>query len=673
MESVAYQLSFPRESTRSSHNFSAMIQGMNRLFLDVFPGLRAPILAYGPDDDCCWVMDRDATHVWTLPHTVEEIRFAHDHCTPEATRNRILKIRAMGFGGVIQLATMDGTVPYAMHNVLAVAPQEITPFSIRHYGPNTAERCAIGLTLTDDIPLFVLRPERVHLSATPTSSQITDAIQHFISLNGTEKTHLHTDGAWTPPAPFAEVLHTHPITWRTATVRGAVSIPTLARILRSIVDVQIRSQTTDSVAMTVQQGSANLDAIRRIVHGKPITGARIQAVHAALLPLCITNTEDEAACRTLDDLARTLVFLHLPQQGPKEGSRVAQYARRVLGSPESWVPHYHRASRQGTPRVCIVPTWQCELRCQYCTIKKQSGREMSLATAERSVGLLLSSMAPNVALHFFGGEPFLAWPLLSHIMRYGAEHAAQNGQSLHTQFTTNAYSLTEAHLDVLMAYPCHFQLSLDGASTTQNQIRRVWKTGDSYARSPAHRAHWFTARNISHEVICVVHPTNVAHLVDNIKHIWDMGYSRVQVNYAIGAVWNPTATQQWMHSLHALGDELRRRWASGETVMVSNVTETRKRVRFNSHITVDWDGRIYNSNAFLYLESARDRFHLGHLDEGQSYTRYLCSSSGDEAFKAAWRWKGSHGSNAQMGAILNRFCDAMHPHMPHDVPQHARL
>ena len=232
----------------------------------------------------------------------------------------------------------------------------------------------------------------------------------------------------------------------------------------------------------------------------------------------------------LDDLARTLVFLHLPKQGPKEGSPVAQYARRVLGSPEAWVPHYHRAARSGTPRVCIVPTWQCELRCRYCTIKKQSGREMDVATAERSVDLLLSSMAPDVSLHFFGGEPFLAWPVLSHVMAYGREQSARTGQVIHTQFTTNAFSLTEAHLDALMPYSCHFQLSLDGTSATQNDIRRAWKGGDSYARSPAHRAHWFIERNLSHEVICVVHPSNVSQLVDNVQHIWDMGYTHVQLN-----------------------------------------------------------------------------------------------------------------------------------------------
>ena len=267
----------------------------------------------------------------------------------------------------------------------------------------------------------------------------------------------------------------------------------------------------------------------------------------------------------------------------------------------------------------------------------------------------------------------MAWPVLSHVMAYGREQSARTGQVIHTQFTTNAFSLTEAHLDALMPYSCHFQLSLDGTSATQNDIRRAWKGGDSYARSPAHRAHWFIERNLSHEVICVVHPSNVSQLVDNVQHIWDMGYTHVQLNYAIGAVWDAAATEHWLRALKQLGTQLQARWAAGASVTLSNVTETRKRVRSNLHITVDWDGHVYGSNAFLYLEQERARFHLGHLDDGHSYTRYLCSGLGDEAIKAAWRWKGSHSSNAQVGAILNQFCDAMRPHLPEGISQHRRL
>ena len=155
---------------------------MSVLILDGFPGVRAPIHAYRADGQHCWVMDRDVWEAWSLPEGLQEVRVAHDHCTPSVTEDRIARLRALGFGGVITLATVDGTAPFALPDVVAVAPQDITPFAIAHYGEHTAERCASGVVLTDDLPLFLTRPERISVSDSPDMHEITEAIDHFISL-----------------------------------------------------------------------------------------------------------------------------------------------------------------------------------------------------------------------------------------------------------------------------------------------------------------------------------------------------------------------------------------------------------------------------------------------------------------------------------------------------------
>ena len=170
---------------------------------------------------------------------------------------------------------------------------------------------------------------------------------------------------------------------------------------------------------------------------------------------------------------------------------------------------------------------------------------------------------------------------------------------------------------------------------------------------------WFQSREISHDVICVVHPSNVQQKVENLCHIWDLGYPRIQLNYAIGAHWDEQATQFWVEGLQTLSQVLRNRWKQGKSHTLVNLKETRRNVRSNLHLTVDWDGAVYGSNGFLYLEKERERFRLGHLDEAKSYTRYMAEGLTDADLFAGWTWKGSLENNQRIGSILNQFSDSL--------------
>ena len=172
-------------------------------------------------------------------------------------------------------------------------------------------------------------------------------------------------------------------------------------------------------------------------------------------------------------------------------------------------------------------------------------------------------------------------------------------------------------------------------------------------------ADWFKTRGISHDVICVVHPQNVHHMVENLCHVWDLGYRRIQLNYAIGAHWDEAATAAWTDGLHHLRKVIKSRWDEGDDIVLTNLSETRRAVRSNLHLTVDWDGAIYGSNGFLYLEKERETFRLGHLDQGRSYTRYMAEGLTDADLFASWTWKGSLANNQRIGNLLNQFSKGM--------------
>ena len=101
---------------------------------------------------------------------------------------------------------------------------------------------------------------------------------------------------------------------------------------------------------------------------------------------------------------------------------------RTLGETGKWLKAFRQHTYQAVRRLVIIPTWQCELRCSYCWIPKQDGREMPLSTIERSVELLLATERPEVWLQFFGGEALIEYERVQHAIRYSSQRAHELGK-----------------------------------------------------------------------------------------------------------------------------------------------------------------------------------------------------------------------------------------------------
>ena len=144
-------------------------------------------------------------------------------------------------------------------------------------------------------------------------------------------------------------------------------------------------------------------------------------------------------------------------------------ASAILGPSQAWLPAFKRYVSHTSPRLVIIPTWQCELRCRYCFIPKQDGRVMTLRTLERSIDMLLASDRDDLILQFFGGEALLEWDLVQHGIRYGDEQAKTFNKTLAYIISSNGWSIDKDKLDWLSQYNVKLELSLDGDEKTQNR------------------------------------------------------------------------------------------------------------------------------------------------------------------------------------------------------------
>ena len=371
--------------------------------------------------------------------------------------------------------------------------------------------------------------------------------------------------------------------------------------------------------------------------------------------------------RRLDDRPRRLAFDVLararraeqtgirPDGIPSEPAALAA-VERVVGPPARWLRAFSRYDSNEIPRLTLIPTWQCELRCRYCFIPKQDGRVMSMQTLDGAIDLLLASDRDHLMLQFFGGEALVEWDLVQHAIRESAARAKAAGKQLDFILSTNGWSINEDKLTWLKDYPVKLELSLDGDAEVQNKFRRALEKGeDSYARGIPHKVELIKASGLHHEVIMVVHPEAVEQIFQSFFHIVDLGFDRVQINFGLGYIWTKAQKKAFADGLHRIGGELRRRWADGSRVVMVNLEGRPLPIRLNGEITVDWDGTLYGGNSFLHETEHKQKFVIGHLDDLGSFDRYWMDAPTNEHL-LDWSYPPDvTANNLQVGAIMTSF------------------
>ncbi len=380
----------------------------------------------------------------------------------------------------------------------------------------------------------------------------------------------------------------------------------------------------------------------------------------------------EALVRRLDDLPRRLAFEWLREA--REGTRnpdggvpgwpglrpdpeaALQAVQEVVGPTDDWLRAFERYSHQTTPRLVVIPTWQCELRCRYCFIPKQDGRVMTAETLDRSVELLLSSQRDELILQFFGGEALVEWGLVQRAVERGTRRARERGKQLTFILSSNGFSLDAERLAWLRERPVKLELSLDGAPDLQNRFRRSLERGkDSYTEGIARRAEPILDSGLPYDVIMVVHPENADRVAESFFHIAALGFRRIQINFALGYVWTPAQQQAFAQGLFAIGRELNERWSRGDDLVFVNLEGRPMPIRLNGEVTVDWDGAIYGGNGFLHETEHKDRFRVGHLDDLACFDRYWLDGPSND-YLLQWSYPDEvTTNNLKVGAIFTSF------------------
>lgn len=121
-------------------------------------------------------------------------------------------------------------------------------------------------------------------------------------------------------------------------------------------------------------------------------------------------------------------------------------------------------------------TQTCNLKCIYCYGdggSYGSGGDIAEETAFRAVDWLMeqSCSLKRVHMGFFGGEPFLKFPLMKSVVAQAQQKAEAANKRISFHVTTNATLLDDEQIEFVQAHGIRVMVSFDGTKALQDTQR----------------------------------------------------------------------------------------------------------------------------------------------------------------------------------------------------------
>jgi uncharacterized protein len=127
----------------------------------------------------------------------------------------------------------------------------------------------------------------------------------------------------------------------------------------------------------------------------------------------------------------------------------------------------------------ILPTFACNLACDYCFVGKKKGvmsREVQDNLVEFARQRILAQRPPSMHVDWFGGEPLLALPVIETLSEAFLALCQAYGLQYRAQVITNGTMIDQKAADVLTrAHVNRLQISLDGLPDIHD-ARRPYKS-----------------------------------------------------------------------------------------------------------------------------------------------------------------------------------------------------
>ena len=201
--------------------------------------------------------------------------------------------------------------------------------------------------------------------------------------------------------------------------------------------------------------------------------------------------------------------------------------------------------------VTMNITNSCNLNCIYCFEHNKNGQKMSLELAEKIIDKCYANYVANndtkfpFVVNFFGGEPFLAWDVIEHSLKY----AKNKKYRIDFGVTTNLTMLTDHMIDIIEEYDLGLLVSVDGIKEIHDKNR--CNSYDIVMKNLKR----LLDRDLKHliEVRMTVMPSDLDNLLDGIQTLFNLGIDNIAPV--------PVTDTNWTENdLESLKNNMRKVW-----------------------------------------------------------------------------------------------------------------
>lgn len=265
------------------------------------------------------------------------------------------------------------------------------------------------------------------------------------------------------------------------------------------------------------------------------------------------------------------------------------------------------------PRLVLLLTHRCQLRCSYCRVRKFPV-SMSEETAYRAIDFLFTSNQTQLQLQFFGGEPLLEFTLLKKVVSYAQKKNKKVKRDLLFILTTNGIALTKEKMNFLKDYNFNIEFSIDGEVEKQLKSRKA-ANGKNYYQQVLDNSVYLKKNSLPYYSISVVTPENVASLYKSFQHLRSLEFNRVQINYALGVFWSQANKRLLFEQTQKMLKDIKN---SNDLFLINTTRYRREPVVLNAELTVDCNGEIYFESGICLEEdfsAMKKNFYVADLNK----------------------------------------------------------
>lgn len=186
----------------------------------------------------------------------------------------------------------------------------------------------------------------------------------------------------------------------------------------------------------------------------------------------------------------------------------------------------------------------CNLKCNYCYEGDKSNSLMNVEVAIKAIDLAVSNTKlhedKKLTVNYLGGEPVISFDLVKDITVYTIHQCTLNDIKPFFTITTNGTLVNKENFDFMIENNFDIKLSLDGNQETHDMNRKFMSGRGSY-ESVISNLDMFkeyeekTSKKI--EVSMVITKNNFREYYKNLKHIIDLGFSRIDSAINIYEEW----------------------------------------------------------------------------------------------------------------------------------------